>query len=246
MINKDIVRKTLITVFFWFLVSVGTLFTLIYVTIGAALGAPPRWCRHRIWDFISRFSTWIMQICGIWKYKLTDRRKVKSNYGSYIIVANHLSMVDSGYSPCLPFDIVFMWGSKWGWTPVGWLLYLTDNIPVNSQSDESKRNALALCNDRLNNEMSIFIYPEGKRGKDPKTMLPFKTGAFRISIETRKPILPLTIFGTMDACNGWICDKATVEIIIDDPIHPGENYHDLCNHTRAVIMNNIIDRYHKQ
>lgn len=43
------------------------------------------------------------------------------------------------------------------------------------------------------NGISIFIYPEGTRNRQPETLMPFHEGSFKIAIKSGCPIVPVTI-----------------------------------------------------
>jgi len=48
----------------------------------------------------------------------------------------------------------------------------------------------------LNMGLHMCIYPEGTRNKTGKPLKEFKDGAFRLAVETGKPIMPAIIFNT--------------------------------------------------
>jgi 1-acyl-sn-glycerol-3-phosphate acyltransferase len=54
------------------------------------------------------------------------------------------------------------------------------------------------CKEAIREGNSIMIFPEGTRSKDGNVQA-FKTGAFRIALEMKAPILPIAIRGTSKA-----------------------------------------------
>lgn len=47
--------------------------------------------------------------------------------------------------------------------------------------------------EKVKNGVSMFIYPEGTRNRQPDTFLPFHEGSFKIAIKANCPIIPVTI-----------------------------------------------------
>lgn len=43
--------------------------------------------------------------------------------------------------------------------------------------------------------INILIFPEGTQNRTKEMMQPFKDGAFRIAMDTEKPILPMVVIG---------------------------------------------------
>jgi 1-acyl-sn-glycerol-3-phosphate acyltransferase len=48
----------------------------------------------------------------------------------------------------------------------------------------------------LNNGLDMLIYPEGTRNKTTEPLKSFYDGAFKLSIESQKPIIPVVILNT--------------------------------------------------
>lgn len=78
---------------------------------------------------------------------------------------------------------------------VGWALKAIGHIPFNRSNKESGSNAIKHCSKLLDNNTSVFLFPEGTRSKDGK-LRKFKIGAFKIAVDNKTPIVPITIHGT--------------------------------------------------
>ena len=78
---------------------------------------------------------------------------------------------------------------------VGWALKAIGHIPFNRSNKESGSNAIKHCSKLLDNNTSVFLFPEGTRSKDGK-LRKFKIGAFKIAVDNKAPIVPITIHGT--------------------------------------------------
>lgn len=91
---------------------------------------------------------------------------------------------------------------------------------------------------------SVAMAPEGTRNADPSTpLLEFKLGAFRLSCETRRPIVPLAIFHAEKVWpkERWFPDVGIVHIRQLPAVEPlpGEAPLDLCNRVRAIFLDEL-------
>jgi 1-acyl-sn-glycerol-3-phosphate acyltransferase len=67
---------------------------------------------------------------------------------------------------------------------------------------------------------SVMIFPEGTRTRDGN-LQPFKTGAFRLALDTKSPILPIAIIGTYNAIKKdsiLIHKNYNIQLVVLDPI----------------------------
>lgn len=92
------------------------------------------------------------------------------------------------------------------------------------QRDDIKQSlkVILAAIDQVKNGISICIFPEGTRNKDadPKSVMEFKEGSFKIAQKTGCKIVPMAITGTADIFENhfpWI-KKGTVTITYGDPI----------------------------
>ncbi|WP_448699153.1 lysophospholipid acyltransferase family protein [Mucilaginibacter sp. AW1-3] len=77
------------------------------------------------------------------------------------------------------------------------LFFKTIDIPVNRDSKMSSFRAFKRAEQNLKSGMSLIIFPEGKIPDDyPPQLNPFKNGPFRLAIELKIPIIPVTCIDT--------------------------------------------------
>ena len=73
----------------------------------------------------------------------------------------------------------------------------TVDIPVNRDSRMASFRAFKRAEENLKNGITLIIFPEGKIGDDyPPILHDFKNGPFRLAIELKIPILPVTSLNT--------------------------------------------------
>ncbi|AGK54591.1 lysophospholipid acyltransferase family protein [Bacillus sp. 1NLA3E] len=91
---------------------------------------------------------------------------------------------------------------------------------------------------------SMVLFPEGTRSRGGD-LGPFKTGGFRLAVDSKAPIVPITIKGTSDVFekNGRLVRPATIRLTIDLPIHShiqsNSSIKELAEETRQVILANL-------
>ena len=97
--------------------------------------------------------------------------------------------------------------------------YMARDIQLDRGDSASASAAMATCRERLEQRVSVMIFPEGTRSASGD-MLPFKDGAFRLAIETGVPILPLAVHGTRTALrkNDWRYGRSVAEVRVLEPV----------------------------
>lgn len=92
--------------------------------------------------------------------------------------------------------------------PVLKIFFETIDIPVNRESKMSAFRAFKRAGENLGKGMSLIIFPEGKIDETqyPPILAPFKNGPFRLAIETKTPIVAVSI---TDAWQKFWDDGAT-------------------------------------
>ena len=241
---STIFRKTFVSVYFWLWIIVGNIIALAIIIPGWSLGASKGWSRYMIRLWTAELPTTIMTLTGLWTIEYIDRRNNNNNNTTdetaYVIVSNHLSVVDTAFTAMLPFDIIYTWKKKWSHVPIfGWICILAGHITIDPSDPVSRREAITKSEKSLTNGSSVLFYPEGTRGSDPRGLLPFKTGAFRVAKAANVNILPITLVGTELVCNGWICDIGSVKIFIDKPITADENINKTVEEVRQIMIHSL-------
>lgn len=146
--------------------------------------------QHRPW-YTSLFHLW----CKIWVDALgVDLRLQQKNRhplpNQYILIANHPSAFEDIGIPAL-FPVHSLAKIEVSqWPIVGRISMAAGTLFVHRESKESRQQAFELISQQLASGDNIALYPEGgikgKRLHDH-----FRYGAFRISLQTGIPILPV-------------------------------------------------------
>lgn len=114
---------------------------------------------------------------------------------TYIYCANHTSNLDIMIMCLLAKgNFHFMGKDELLNNPVLRIFFKTIDIAVNRESKISSFRAFKKASENLNKGMSLIIFPEGKIDDHyPPKLHAFKNGPFRLAIEKKVPILPVSI-----------------------------------------------------
>ena len=138
----------------------------------------------------------------------------------YVVVANHESFVDILLISHLPFEMKWLSKAEFFKYPVvGWLMRLAGDIPLDRSSGRSAVRALKECRARLDDRVSVMIFPEGTRSPTGE-LQEFKDGAFRLAVDAGVPIIPLAVHGAKSALpkHDWRFGQARAEVRILEPV----------------------------
>jgi 1-acyl-sn-glycerol-3-phosphate acyltransferase len=116
--------------------------------------------------------------------------------GPFVVVANHQSILDILMLARLPREMKWVGKESLFKIPVaGWMMRMAGDISIRRGDAESGGDALARAKTYLGRGMNVMIFPEGTRSAKG-TLLPFKSGAFRLAIDAGVPVLPIAVHGT--------------------------------------------------
>jgi 1-acyl-sn-glycerol-3-phosphate acyltransferase len=128
--------------------------------------------------------------------KSTGRNNIDKNQ-RYIIVSNHLSMVDipiSMSSSPIPYSFL----AKIEVNKIPFVGYLARNmhVLVDRKSADSRIKSLSIMKSHLNDKGSIQIFVEGTRNMSEQPLLKFHNGAFNLAVKSHFPIAVLVILNS--------------------------------------------------
>lgn len=148
--------------------------------------------------FISISRIWMgiyLPLVGV-RLKIKGRDNFKKGE-NYVVVCNHNSLMDVPVtSPGIPGGNKTIAKIEMAKIPLFGLIYKRGSVLVNRKSEESRLKSYAYMRQVLNMGLHMCIYPEGTRNKTNNPLKEFKDGAFRLAIETKKPIIPAVLFNT--------------------------------------------------
>ncbi|MFV5690832.1 lysophospholipid acyltransferase family protein [Flavobacterium sp. LT1R49] len=183
-----IIFWTLWRVWFYVLMAIPILvmFPFLVLSILTERGYPYFFKMARIW------AKFILFGMGFY-YKIEKNQELES-HKSYMIVANHTSMTDIMLMlATIKNPFVFVGKKELSKIPLFGFFYKRTCILVDRNCSKSKMGVFNRAQKRINQGLSICIFPEGGIPDDESVILDtFKDGAFRLAIEHEIPIVPIT------------------------------------------------------
>jgi 1-acyl-sn-glycerol-3-phosphate acyltransferase len=158
------------------------------------------WVREpkRTIAFIRLSRIWMGVFLPIAGVRLSIKGKSFFEKGkNYVVVCNHRSFMDVPVtSPGIPGANKTIAKMEMAKIPLFGIVYKRGSVLVDRKSEESRKRSYSAMKEVLQMGLHMCIYPEGTRNKTNLPLKEFKDGAFRLAIDSGKPIMPAVIFNT--------------------------------------------------
>ena len=164
-----------------------------------------------------------------------------------MIVANHTSMIDIMLMLFIAKDpVVFVGKKELSKIPLFGFIYKRTCILVDRNNPKSRRAVFNSAQQKINLGYSICIFPEGGVPYNESIVLDdFKDGAFRLAIEHKIPIAPITfhdnkkLFSYTFFSGGPGKMRVMIHPLISTSNYSIEMKKELNNKTRAIILEEL-------
>lgn len=179
---------------YWLMFAIAISFYLLLPFVYYFSRKPQRYKKLNFYRRIFAFSS--SALAGLF-YKYTYQSPINWDI-NYIICANHTSNLDSTAITLLgKSNIFFMGKDDLLRNPVTKIWFKTIDVPVNRDSKIAAFRAYKKATEQLQLGFSLVLFPEGIIGENyPPVLHPFKNGAFKMAIENKIPILPVSIINS--------------------------------------------------
>jgi 1-acyl-sn-glycerol-3-phosphate acyltransferase len=180
---------------FWaLLVFASTMFIFIWFYLPCFILPEPnktKW--HRL---ISRLWMGMFLTLSGCRFKVTGKHHFK-DLGPAVVICNHNSLIDVPVStPFLPRANKTIAKKSFIYVPIfGWV-YKFGSVIVDRKDNQSRRSSFEEMKRVLGAGLDMLIYPEGTRNKTSAPLKSFYDGAFKLAIDTQKPIIPVVLLNT--------------------------------------------------
>ena len=195
--------------------------------------------------FLARIWAKFILIGMGFKTKIVFEQKPKKGK-SYMFVANHTSMIDIMLMLSInenPF--VFVGKKELAKIPLFGFFYKRTCILVDRTSSKSRMEVFERAQKRLNQRMSICIFPEGGVPDERILLDEFKDGAFRLAIEHEIPVVPMTFYDNKKRFSYTFFSgspgilRAKVHHFFETKNKPADYKKNLKSEVRALILNEL-------
>jgi 1-acyl-sn-glycerol-3-phosphate acyltransferase len=172
-------------------------------------------------------------VAALFRLRVTGRENVPS--GGCLIVSNHLSWTDTVFiAAALPPDAVIHTlaerSTVFNTRFKRWLLPRLGVVPISRRRGVLDEAAVDEVYRLLEAGERVLIFPEGAYGRDGQ-LRPLREGIGHFAINSRRPILPLSLRGT-----GRLRPFARIEVAIGEPFIPRvPRFWEVRRQVRAVV-----------
>jgi 1-acyl-sn-glycerol-3-phosphate acyltransferase len=182
--------QTLYRIWFHVLVAVPILIFFPFLVIFASR---EKWYPQFFWMARNLWAKPILYGMFCWPSVKYEQQLVKGS--SYMLVANHTSMLDIMLMLMVsrnPF--VFVGKKELGNIPLFGFFYKRVCIMVDRNDAQSRTGVYRRAQKRLQQGSSICIFPEGGVPEEHILLDNFKDGAFKMAIAHKIPVVPMTFY----------------------------------------------------
>lgn len=186
----------------------------------AFLFFPKKWRKYIIW-FSHHIYTRIYFGLTLVFFEIEGKEHISAS-DTYIIVSNHRSVLDFMINArAYPGVYKFLAKKELVKVPVFGFIVRKLCVLVDRSSRASRLASMKYLRQTIEEGYSIFIYPEGTRNNTTKPLLNFHRGAFKMAIESGRPIAVQVILGIerllpIDA--GFALKPGKIKVVWSKPI----------------------------
>lgn len=199
------------------------------------------------------YRIWAWSICfaiGIWP-SVQNLEKLPKN-SKYIMVSNHSSYLDIIVSYTkIKQHYAFLAKEELKKAPLFNVNFKGMNVTVKRKSAVSGTESLNECNEKLQSNINLLIFPEGTRSKLAPQLRPFKNGAFILAVNNQVDLVPIVFldnYKRLKSGKGFLHDLAgpgKSRMVLLDPISTKgltlDNVEDLKTKVRTKIQQRVLE-----
>jgi 1-acyl-sn-glycerol-3-phosphate acyltransferase len=244
--NRDLrlIKPNRNLMLYLFQLTLLTLLTIVLALVTILIGIFDRFGKHAY--SINRLWTWLILRIGGISLQVNGLQHIDPSR-QYIFIVNHQSNIDIPVLVQALAKFQLRWLAKKELLRVpffGWAMWATKHVTVDRADPQDAIKSLERAQKCLAAGISLVIYPEGTRSKDGN-LLRFKKGGFLIAVQTKTPVVPVTVNGSgaVLPAGAWRLRPGLIKVTVEEPIsvegfRPG-NLRLLSEQVREKIARNL-------
>ena len=197
----------------WFAAFFLLMWPLFYLFLSFQALYPAAHFLRRLWGVLTCIPSLLIPVVHK-KSKIPSNRKI-------IYCANHCSYLDIlTCGSFLPGFNFFMAKMELGKVPLFRKWFQTLDVPVKRENLRSSHAAFHHAAEKMEKGANMIIFPEGKIPPDTPRLHKFKPGAFRLAIQQKAVIVPVTLpdnHKRMDV-HTWLAFPGLMRMVVHKPV----------------------------
>jgi 1-acyl-sn-glycerol-3-phosphate acyltransferase len=203
------------TIFVWFCIVIATLVLGFFAFITYLFDRKGRVVHHyaRLWGKVALLANRV-------KVKIEGMEHLNGK-GPYIFMSNHQGSYDIfALLGHLPYQFKWLVKKELFSIPFfGWTMAAAGYISIDREGTRETVEAMNEAAQKIQDGMSVVIFPEGSRSPDGSIQA-FKKGGFTLAMKSKVPIVPIAISGSRDIMpkDKLTATSGQIRILLDHPI----------------------------
>ena len=230
---------------FWaLLVFASTMFIFIWFYLICYILPEPQ--KTRLHRQISRLWMGLFLALSGCRFSITGKEVFEQTTNA-VIVCNHNSLIDIPVSfPFLPRANKTIAKKSFSKIPIFGLIYTFGTVLVDRRDERSRKQSIDDMKEVLATGLDMLIYPEGTRNRSDEPLKSFHNGAFKLAIDTQKPIIPVVLLHTkkiLPAKPVMYFTPGKIQMDILPAIYPdGHSIDSLKNKVFEIMANHYLSK----
>lgn len=181
----------------WCLVVLIVIMVIAFPVLALLIYSRNRELIRKAHDIPPAFARVVLLLWGIRVQEHYAERKQPE--GQYIFVSNHMSYLDAFIAAtAIPNYLKFLGKAEVLRYPVFGFVLKHLYVPVQRDDKGNRAWSMEQMKEKMKDGGSMFLCPEGTCNVTGNLLAHFHDGAFKLSVQTQTPLVPLTFIGTGD------------------------------------------------
>ncbi|MBD1389083.1 1-acylglycerol-3-phosphate O-acyltransferase [Neiella sp. HB171785] len=193
--------------------------------------------------WVSRPFGWVAPLLGF-KVQVSGHEHVRE-LGPCVLVCNHQSTLDLVICPApFPPNAATIGKKSLIWLPIFGLFYwLSGNILIDRKHSGKANDTLRQAASEIESKQrKVWMFPEGTRSYG-RGLLPFKTGAFRLAMLAKVPLVPVCVADTAKLIDlkRWRNGVVPVQILPPIKLQPNDDVRHVADQLHQTMAATIAE-----